>query len=33
MIVLAAIWLFIRWRRRRNGAVQASGEPAADALR
>ena len=33
MIVLAAILLFIRWRRRRNGPVQASGEPAADASR
>ena len=33
MIVLAAIWLFIRWRRKRNGPVQASGEPAADAPR
>ena len=32
-IVLGAIWLFVRWRRRRNGAVQASGEPAADAPR
>jgi hypothetical protein len=33
MIVLAAIWLFIRWRRKRNEPAQASGEPAADATR
>ena len=33
MIVLTAIWLFIRWRRKRNEPVQASGEPAADAPR
>jgi membrane protein DedA with SNARE-associated domain len=33
MIVLGAIWLFIRWRRKRNDPVQASGEPAADAHR
>ncbi|HWM11542.1 MAG TPA: DedA family protein, partial [Solirubrobacteraceae bacterium] len=32
-IVLGAIWLFVRWRRKRNDAVQASGEPAADASR
>ena len=32
-IVLGAIWLFIRWRRRRNDRPQASGEPAADAPR
>jgi membrane protein DedA with SNARE-associated domain len=32
-IVLGAIWLFVRWRRKRNGPVQASGEPAADASR
>jgi hypothetical protein len=32
-IVLGAIWLFFRWRRKRNDAVKASGEPAADAPR
>ncbi|HWM11452.1 MAG TPA: hypothetical protein VNO82_18990, partial [Solirubrobacteraceae bacterium] len=32
-IVLGAVYLFVRWRRKRNDAVQASGEPAADAPR
>jgi membrane protein DedA with SNARE-associated domain len=32
-IVVGAIYLYVRWRRRRNGPVQASGEPAADAGR
>jgi len=32
-IVVGAIYLFVRWRRRRNGSVQAAGEPAADASR
>ena len=30
-IVIAAIYFYVRWRRRRNDLVQASGEPAADA--
>jgi membrane protein DedA with SNARE-associated domain len=32
-IVLGAIFLFVRWRRRRNDSAQASGKPAADASR
>jgi membrane protein DedA with SNARE-associated domain len=32
-IVVGAIYLFFRWRRKRNDPVQASGEPAADAGR
>src|SRR5919109_536880 len=32
-IVLGAVYLYVRRRRRRNGPVQASGEPAADAGR
>jgi 4-amino-4-deoxy-L-arabinose transferase-like glycosyltransferase len=30
-IVVFAIYLFVRWRRKRNDPVKASGEPAADA--
>jgi membrane protein DedA with SNARE-associated domain len=32
-IVLGVVYLFVRWRRRRGGDTQASGEPAADASR
>jgi membrane protein DedA with SNARE-associated domain len=32
-IVIAGIYFFVRWRRKRNGGVQAAGEPAADASR
>ncbi len=30
-LVLAAIWLYVRWRRGRGGEPEAAGEPAADA--